>query len=83
MQPTHGAAATTELVAGCEPMCGLWGTLLVLLPKSPVCIAAYLSLWTGASVAMSGATHLGPMLAILFFASALLLVIRYVAVRTR
>jgi high-affinity Fe2+/Pb2+ permease len=40
-----------------------------------MCIAAYLTLWTGASVAMSVATYLRPMLAILFFASALLLVV--------
>jgi len=59
------------------------GALLVLLPKCPMCIAVYLSLWTGASVAMSVATHLRPMLMILFFASALLLVVRCVAVRTR
>ena len=59
------------------------GTLLVLLPKCPMCIAAYLTLWTGASVAMSVATHLRPMLEILFFASVLLLVVRCTAVRTR
>lgn len=58
------------------------GALLVLLPKCPICIAAYLTLWTGAGVAMSVATYLRPMLAVLFFASALLLVARYVAMRT-
>jgi len=50
------------------------GTLLVLLPKCPLCIAAYLSAWTGASVAMSVATHLRPLLALFFAASVLLLV---------
>jgi len=59
------------------------GTLLVLLPKCPMCIAAYLTLWTGASVAMSIATHLGPMLEILFVASAVLLIVRWMAMRTR
>jgi hypothetical protein len=40
-----------------------------------MCIAAYLTLWTGACVAMSVAMHLRPMLEILFIASALLLVV--------
>jgi hypothetical protein len=57
------------------------GTLLVLLPKCPVCIAAYLALWTGAGAAMPVATHLRPMLAISFFATALLLLVRCVAAR--
>jgi hypothetical protein len=57
------------------------GTLLVLLPKCPVCIAAYLTLWTGAGAAMPVATHLRPVLAILFFASVLLLAVRSVAAR--
>jgi len=49
-----------------------------------MCIAAYLTLWTGAGVAMPVATHLRPMLAVLFLASALLLAIRWAAaVRTR
>jgi hypothetical protein len=59
------------------------GALLVLLPKCPMCIAAYLTLWTGASVAMPVAMHLRPMLAIFFLASALLVAIRWTAVRTR
>jgi hypothetical protein len=52
------------------------GALLVMLPKCPMCIAAYLTLWTGARVPMSVAMHLRPMLEILFIASALLLVVR-------
>jgi hypothetical protein len=59
------------------------GALLVLLPKCPMCIAAYLTLWTGASVAMPVATHLRPILAILFLASALLPAVRWAAVRRR
>ena len=57
------------------------GALLVLLPKCPMCIAAYVALWTGASVAMPIATHLRPLLEGLFVASVLLMIVRSVAVR--
>jgi hypothetical protein len=53
------------------------GALLLLIPKCPMCIAAYLTLWTGAGAAMQIATHLRPMAGILFFASALLLAVRF------
>ena len=56
------------------------GALLVLLPKCPMCIAAYLALWTGASVAMPVATGLRPVLEILFVVSAVLLLLRCVAI---
>jgi hypothetical protein len=56
------------------------GALLVLLPKCPMCIAAYLALWTGASEAMPVATGLRPMLEILFGISVLLLLVRCVAI---
>ena len=59
--------------------CAGSGALLVLLPKCPLCIAAYLTLWTGAGAAMSIAMHLRPALEILFAASALLLIVRYIA----
>jgi hypothetical protein len=55
------------------------GVLLVLLPKCPMCIAAYLTLWTGASIAMPIAMHLRMMAAILFVASACLLGVRWAA----
>jgi len=55
------------------------GALLILLPKRPKCIAAYLALWTGASVAMPVATHLRPVLEIVLIASAALSLLRYVA----
>jgi hypothetical protein len=51
------------------------GTLLILLPKCPMCIAAYLGLWMGADVAMSVAMHRRHVREILFTASALLLVV--------
>ena len=56
--------------------CAGSGALLVLLPKCPLCIAAYLTLWTGAGAAMSIAMHLRPALEILFAASVLFLLVR-------
>ena len=59
------------------------GALLVLLPKCPMCIAAYLALWTGAGVAMPIAMHLRPMTAVLFMASVFLLGFRWAVVWKR
>ena len=57
------------------------GALLLLVPKCPMCVAAYLALWTGASVATPIATRLRPMLEIAFAASALLLLVRLLLAR--
>ena len=57
------------------------GALLILLPKCPLCIAAYLTLWTGAGVAMQFATYLRPIAAILFCTSALFLAARFFMAR--
>ena len=59
------------------------GALLVLLPKCPLCIAAYLAVWTGAGMAMPVATHLRPVLEIVFIALTGLLIVRLVKMRTR
>ncbi|HLH36685.1 MAG TPA: hypothetical protein VKX41_18580 [Alloacidobacterium sp.] len=63
--------------------CAGSGALLVLLPKCPLCIAAYLAMWTGASVAMPIATRVHPLLEIVFLISAILLLVRCMAMRTR
>jgi hypothetical protein len=86
-----GMMSCCKVQTGRRPQHGWWqgtsgcvgsGALLVLLPKCPMCIAAYLTLWTGATVAMPVATYLRPMMAILFLASAFLLAVRWAAVRT-
>lgn len=75
---------------GQRPRCGGWGrasgavgsgALLVLLPKCPMCIAAYLALWTGVGVAMPVATHLRSMLEIVLAASAVLAAAQWLATR--
>jgi hypothetical protein len=87
-----GTMNCCEVQTGLRPQHRWWrgtsgcmgsGVLLVLLPKCPMCIAAYLTLWTGAGVAMQVATHLRPMAAVLFCASALFLAVRLAASRMR
>ena len=81
-----GTMRCCKVQTGQRPERGWWqgasgcvssGALLVLLPKCPMCIAAYLTLWTGAGVAMPIAMHLRPMMAILFLASLFLLGFRW------
>ena len=59
------------------------GTMLVLLPKCPACIAAYLGVWTSLGVANSVAGHLRFAVAGIFFASVVWFVLRWVMVRRR
>ena len=91
-KPSTGTMNCCKVLTGRRPQHSWWhgtsgcvgsGALLVLLPKCPMCIAAYLTLWTGAGVAMPIATHLRLMAATLFFVSALFLAVRLVAVRRR
>jgi hypothetical protein len=91
-KPSTGTMNCCKVLTGRRPQHSWWhgtsgcvgsGALLVLLPKCPMCIAAYLTLWTGAGVAMPVATHLRPLAATLFIVSALFLAVRLVAVRTR
>ncbi len=48
--------------------------LLVLLPKCPACVAAYVAIWTGAGLAAPIAEYLRPFLAVVFAASVIYLV---------
>jgi hypothetical protein len=57
------------------------GAMLVLLPKCPMCIAAYLAVWTGAGIAGPIAGHLRFVIAAIFVMS-LTFFVRLFLVRT-
>ena len=63
--------------------CAGSGVLLALLPKCPLCIAAYLGLWMGAGWAMSLARGARPLLLALFALSLLWMFARFAVSRTR
>jgi hypothetical protein len=49
--------------------------MLLLLPKCPACVAAYLAIWTGAGLAAPVAEYLRPVLATVFAASVIYLAV--------
>lgn len=51
------------------------GAMLLLVPKCPACVAAYLAVWTGAGLAAPVAEYLRPVLAAVFAVSLIYLVV--------
>lgn len=62
--------------------CAGSGALLILLPKCPLCIAAYLAVWTGLGIAAPIASYLRFALAGIFIASLTFLLMRRFFIRT-
>jgi hypothetical protein len=68
----HGLAARPWRSTGA---CVGSGTILLLLPKCPLCIAAYIAVWTGASMAASIAGYLRYVAIAVFLTSLIFLVV--------
>jgi hypothetical protein len=64
------ARRVRELVAWAVP-----SAILVLLPKCPACLAAYVALWTGLGLSFSTATYLRWVLLFLAITSLLFLIV--------
>ena len=54
------------------------GITLVLMPKCPICVAAYVALFSGVSISFASASHLRTSLQVLCIATLLFLVMRRV-----
>lgn len=59
------------------------GVLLLLLPKCPACMAAYLAVFTGVGLAGPVAEYLRPLMAIIFAVSVMYLVMDRIVLRRR
>ena len=72
---THGEPHSPTFARRCLDIAG-WiapGAILALMPKCPVCLAAYVAVGTGLGLSLSTATHLRALLLVLCVASLLYL----------
>jgi hypothetical protein len=81
-QPAAGRGLAARYL-GSAGSCVGSGAMLLLLPKCPVCIAAYIAVWTGAGVAAPIAGNLRFVMAIILVASLAFLLARRFLVRTQ
>lgn len=75
----RGSAARPWRSAG---SCVGSGAMLVLLPKCPMCIAAYLGVWMGAGIAAPVAGHLRFAMAVIFVGSLGFALVRHLRAKT-
>ncbi|HEX3281068.1 MAG TPA: hypothetical protein VHR36_07535 [Pyrinomonadaceae bacterium] len=73
--PTSFVRRCVDLISWIVP-----GVIVALIPKCPMCLAAYVAAWTGIGLSFSAATHLRLSLLILCAGLILFLLARSVAV---
>ena len=79
--PLYSRARGTRLVSVCVVELAGWllsGATLVLIPKCPACLAAYLALATGIGISFSTAAYLRLLLLFICLGSMVYLVVRRV-----
>jgi len=82
-QPQNSASPYSAFLRRCREIAG-WvipSAILAILPKCPVCLAAYFAIWTGIGLSVSTATYLRMALLILCALSLGYLAVKWMAKR--